>query len=94
MVSGTALTEHPGEEGEEVVGGGVWWVVVVVVGDDDGSVWILGGDELLYNTTSLILPDAVVESVECRLPMRKVERSNPSCVKPMTNQIDTCHHLA
>ena len=36
-----------------------------------------------------VTPDAVTESVERRLPVQKVERSNPNQVKPMTYQIGT-----
>ena len=35
------------------------------------------------------MPDAVAQSVECKLRMQS---SNPSRVKPMTNKIDICHY--
>ena len=39
-------------------------------------------------------PSAVVESVEHWSRMREIVGSNPSRVKPMTYQIDTCRFLA
>ena len=39
-------------------------------------------------------PDTVSEFVEHRLPVQNIGSLNPNRVKPITYQIDTCHHLA
>ena len=44
-----------------------------------------------YSLWSYLRPDAVAESVECRLPKQKIGSANPSWVKTMTDKSNACH---